>query len=879
MTFNLDKALRDWKKTLFKSETLEDGHIEELTEHVIEEFERYRESGIPESDAFAAATASLGKTSEIDSEYRKARVRDLNVGPLSFSRLWVPGLIWSYTKLTLRKLRKQKGYSLINIAGLAMGMACCILILTWVSDEFSYDRFHENSSRVFRIITEDHAGDEVIVISGSPAPIGSALLEEYPGILRTVLVQSGWTGWFLHYGEKIFMQERLAAVGPEFFSIFKFSFLKGDPKTALIDPHSVVLTESLARKCFGDAEPMGKIIQMDDFDLKVTGIVEDIPRNSHLQFDYAFPAENMRQWRESQLDSWSYTQFVTYLELEENANVQAINQKMKELVKKHLPRSKGKIYLQPLTDIHLHSAHINSWSTQYPSPGNITYVYIFSFIAVCVLLIACINFMNLATARHGIRATEVGMRKVVGANRADLIKQFIGESCTLALLSLLIALILVELFLPAFNRLARKEMIIDYSGNVSLWLALLGIALFTGLLSGSYPALFLSSFQPTHVLKTGAWLGGRSAGVLRKVLVVVQFAFTICLIICTAVIYNQLHYIQTKDLGYDADNIMSFAGYGAYEESYEAARSELLQNPDVLSVCRGFPPTQGLRETTNVSWDGKDPSQEIRFYSDMGDYDYLKTFGLEMVRGRFYSREFPTDPDNYVVNETAARLMGFKDPIGRKFALRGDEGVIIGVVKDYHGGSLHAPIVPKVLKLDNGFFVCIKFRAGSTAGIIRFAEEKWKKFVPGHPFRYNFIDESIESHYINERRIGQIVRNFTGLTVLIACLGLFGLASFMAERRTKEIGIRKILGARIPGIISMLSKEFTKWVLAANLIAWPAAYLITREWLQGFAYSARLGIELFFLSSVLALLIALLTISFQTIRAATSNPVDSLRYE
>jgi hypothetical protein len=324
---------------------------------------------------------------------------------------------------------------------------------------------------------------------------------------------------------------------------------------------------------------------------------------------------------------------------------------------------------------------------------------------------------------------------------------------------------------------------------------------------------------------------------------------------------------------------MTFAAYGAYETNYEAAVRELLQNPDILSVCRGFPPTQGLRETTDVSWQGKDPSQEVRFYSDMGDHDYLDTFGMTMARGRFYSREYPTDAENYVVNETAVRVMGFDDPIGRKFSLRGKEGVIIGVVEDYHGGSLHSRIVPKVLTLDNGFFVCVKFRTGSTAGIIRFAEEKWKKFVPGHPFRYGFLDEAIAGRYVNEQRIGRIVRYFTGLTILIACLGLFGLASFMAERRTKEIGIRRILGARIPSIVRMLSLEFTKWILAANLIAWPAAYWISSEWLKGFAYRTRLGIEIFLFSSALAVIIALLTVSYQTVRAATSDPVRALRYE
>ncbi|MGB2905914.1 MAG: ABC transporter permease [Candidatus Aminicenantaceae bacterium] len=880
MSFNLEKALHNWKKSLYQSENMEDGYVEELESHLREEIQRHQDTGIGEEAAFKQAVQGLGSVQDLGSEYEKARTRDINGRFLSVSRRWIPGLLWSYGKLALRKLRRQKGYSLINIAGLAMGMACCILILTWVWDELSYDRFHKNSDKIFRIVTENHAGGRISVSAGSPAPIGQALVEQYPEVKDAVLVQCGWSNYFLHYEDKIFMQEKLAAVGPSFFEIFQFPFLQGDPQTALLDPASIVLTESLARKCFGEENPMGQVLQMDEEDLRVTGVISDIPRNSHLQFDYAFPAENMRRWRESQLDSWMYMQFATYVELAPKADIDAINLQLMELIQKNLPGVKGKIYLQFLTDIHLQSTHMNSWMVEYPSPGNIAYVYLFALTAVCVLLLACINFMNLATARYGTRAREVGMRKVVGAQRKDLVKQFIGESCFTALIALLFAILLVELFLPAFSVLAGKEMSLEYAGNPGLWACLLSIVLLTGFVSGSYPAFFLSSFQPSQVVKSLPGLGVRRAGWLRKILVVTQFSFTLILLIGTIVIYSQLHFIQNKDLGYNTENIITFASYGEYGRNYEAARSELLQNPAVLNVCRAFPPSSGFRMTTNVDWDGKDPSEEIRFYEDMGDYDFLDTFGLKMTQGRFYSRKFPTDKDNFVVNETAIRVMEVKDPLGKRFTYQGNTGTIIGVVKDYHGGSLHEPILPKVIALrDEGFFMCVKFRPGQVSRMVAFLESKWDKFVPGHPFRYEFVDESIASSYTSEKRIGKIFRNFTMLAVLIACLGLFGMASFIAELRTKEIGIRKILGACVWSIVLLLSKEFIKWVLIAYVIAWPLAYIAARKWLGGFAYRTRLGWELFALALVLALGIAVATVSYQAIRAATANPVDSLRYE
>ncbi|HEX9972049.1 MAG TPA: ABC transporter permease [bacterium] len=788
-------------------------------------------------------------------------------------------MLKNYLKIALRNINRYKGYSLLNVIGLAIGMAVCILILLWVQDELSWDRFHKNGNQIYRIISEDRSGGNLFRFAGSPSPIGPTLIEEYPEVENFTRVQSGWSGWYLHSGEKIFMQERLACADPSFFEIFELPFIKGDPKTALNDRYSIVLTETLAKKCFGNEDPMGKIVQMSDTDLKVTGVMKDIPHNSHLQFDYIFPIVNMTEWRHSKLDSWKYNQFTTYILVKDNIHVNELRQKISGIVPKYDPESKIILDLQPLTAAHLHSAGMNTWPIVYPNPGNITYIYIFSMVAVLILVLACINFTNLSTARSSTRAKEIGIRKVSGAQRRDIIIQFLGETILLSFLALLIATILVEILLPTFNALSGKELSLHLSKNITLFFSLLGIVMITGIISGSYPALYLSSFQPAGVFRAIAQFSSGKGGALRKVLVVSQFSITITLIIVTAVIYWQLHFIQNKDLGYDQDNIISFASYGQYGRDFETTKHELLQNPNILSVSLSFPPTQGMRETTNIQWEGKDPTREFMIFSDMGDYDFLKTFSLTMAAGRFYSRDFTSDTSNFVLNETAVKMMDLSEPIGKRLTSEGKTGTIIGVVRDYHGGSLRDLIQPKIIRLTNdGFFVCVKY-SGSEHEIVSFLEQKWKKFVPSYPFRYGFLDESIDNFYTTERKIGKIFGYFTGLAIFIACLGLFGLASFMAERRTKEIGIRKVLGAKVGGIVLLLSREFALWVLIANIISWPVAYWAAKQWLQGFAYRINLGWEIFVFSSILALAIAILTVSYQAIKAALANPVEALRYE
>ncbi|NIM91431.1 MAG: FtsX-like permease family protein [Candidatus Aminicenantes bacterium] len=877
---DLEKAIRNWRKALHKIESLEDGHIAELEAHLRDELEERLNRGENEDEAFQKAITNIGTVLDIGAEVYKANTRSLYSRPPWEQGRFMPALIWNYIKIALRKIKRQKGFSLINIAGLAVGMAACILILIWVQDELSYDKFHKNRDQIFRINVVDTSGGTTFYQAGSPAPLGQAMLTELPEVENFVRVQAGWPRWNLNFGEKRFLEEYLAAVGPAFFEIFQFPFIKGDPKTALDDRYSIVLTEDLAKKIFGDEDPMGKIVQLNNTDMTVTGVINNLPRNSHLRFTFAFPAVNMTKWRESKLDEWSYDQFATYVVLRKNANITNVNKKMMNIVKQHLPQTQGRVYLQPLRRIHLHSTGINTWMLAYPNKGNITYVYIFSLTAFCILLLACVNFMNLSTARHSTRAKEVGMRKVVGARKSDLIRQFLGESTLLTFIALAISVLLVELILPTFSRLAGKGLSLFQSGNWQILAGLFIIALVTSLISGSYPAVFLSSFQPVKVIKNVRQLGTSRGGALRKVLVVFQFTFTIGLLICTAVIYLQLYFMQNRDLGYDTDNIVYFAGYNDYETNYEAAKNELLQNPDILGVCRGFPPPAGEWGTTEVDWEGRDSSLEVKIARGPCSYDYLKVFNLKIVKGRFFSSKYANDDQNWVLNETAIKAMGVEDPVGKWFSLKDQKGTIIGILKDFHGSSLHNPIAPVAMQPGRGFHVFVKYRPENIGALMAFLKTKWDKFVGTHiPFRYEFIDENIKNWYKTEQRIGNIFRYFTVLTVFIACLGLFGLASFMAERRTKEIGIRKVLGAGVSGIVLLLTKEFAKWVMVANVIAWPLAYFVSKRWLQGFAYRIDLGWEIFVLSAFVALLIAVGTVSYQAVKAAIANPVKALRYE
>lgn len=786
----------------------------------------------------------------------------------------------NYLKIALRNIWRHKVYSLINIAGLAIGIACCILMILYIQDDLSFDQFHENKNELYRVVGDLQIGDQISRLARSPNPLGPTLNKEYPEVVNFTRFQ-GFDHWHVESGDKHFLNDLLAVADPSFFEMFTFSFLKGNPKTALMDPLSMVITENMAKKYFSDDEPIGKVIKIGYKEFLVTGVIKNIPPNSHIQFDAMFPISNMSYYWDENFENWERVVYYTYIQVQKNTSGKDLSEKIRGVVKKYNPKLNCNIYLQPLKDIHLRSDYQMDLDNY--GKGSITYVYIFSLIALWILLIGCINFINLTTAQSSERATEIGMRKVIGAHRTDIIKQFLGESILLAFIALVLAIACVELILPAFNNLSGKEITLDFSGNVPIIMGLLGITLVTGILSGSYPALYLSSFQPVNVLR-GISTRRKSRGAsIRKMLVIIQFTVTIMLIFSTIVVYNQLHYIRNRDLGFDKENLIYFPAPRVFYDlnSYEIVKHELLQNPNILSITNSFPPSIGLDETIDINWEGKNPKEEIMMRITKVDYDYLKTFNMKMSQGRFFSKEFSTDLSNYVINEAAAKAMGMETPVGKRFWLRGNEGTIIGVIKNYHYSSLHNEIEPLILifREEEGF-ICIRINSENVSETISFLNRKWDEYVEGgYPFDYIFLDDTIADFYKSEQKVGIVIKYFTILSVFISCIGLFGLASFTTQQKTKEIGIRKILGASMSNILFILTKEYIKWVLIANIISWPISFYLMNRLLQVYAYRTNIGIATFILSAALALIITLLTVSYQAIKAALANPVESLRYE
>lgn len=830
-------------------------------------------------------TSLLGDFAE---EYKKKAVeyspfraalwywRQILISIPSFSKnsiYWSLIMFRNYLKIALRTFRKHKSYSFINIAGLAIGLTCSILMLLWVQDELSFDRFHSNAKEINRILLDplEAATTHEAV---SPPVLAGKIKEEIPEVINAIRMTPHGRMLFT-YQDKTFYENQGLLADISFFDIFNFPFIQGNRATAFEDLRSIVISENLAVKYFGSENPIGKIISLNNStDYTVTGVIQNIPANSHLQFNYVRSFELFSSSGRD-LNSWGDVSFYTYVQLQKGSSIENVNLKLKAMIEKEDPNH-NLYYLQPLTRIHLHS----KFNFDIGTHGNIMYVYIFIAASLFVLLIACINFMNLATARSGIRAKEIGMRKVVGAKKSDIIKQFYSESILSSLFALVLAVILVLLLLPVFNNLSGKELTFGLLENTQPLLGLLAIAVFTGLLSGSYPALFLSAFHPINILK-GSLRSGTRGSLFRKILVVTQFSLTIILIIGTIVIYRQLSHIKDINLGYDKEQIVTLPLRGALNESIDTLKTAMLQNPDILQLTgTSSLPTFIGSGTSGAEWEGKDPETRIQMQINWVDTDYLDTFKMEMAEGRFFSKEFLTDESNIILNEAAIKAMGMESPIGKRFKWNG-ERQIIGVVRDFHYKSLHTEIEPLILIAEPGrlFYACMRINATNIPATIKFMENTWKKFIPNFPFEYSFLDDRLDNLYRAEERMGQVFKYFTMLGMFIACLGLFGMASFTAEQRTKEIGIRKILGASVPNVVSLLSKEFTKLVLISNIIAWPVAYFVMNQWLRSFAYRTKIGIWIFLGSAVLALVIAFLTVSYQSTKAALTNPADALHYE
>jgi len=794
----------------------------------------------------------------------------------------------NYLKITLRRLQRQRAYSLINIAGLSVGMACFILILLFINYEFSYEKHHENADRIYKITIEHHLPSGVNRFGSSPVPLAESLHNEIPEIEDFARIQSIGTAQ-VQYGDRQFHEEGVVFVDPGVLNMFHFPLVAGDKGRVLGEKYAAVLTEDMATKYFGRENPIGKSLVVDNsVSVLISGVMKNHPHNSNIRPSMliSFPSvEDIAG--EEYMTNWISQILESYILVPEHTSIPQLEEKIQASFKKHVREDDDRILrLEQFSRMHLYSDLQNT--------GDIRTIYIFMAIGILIILTACINFMNLATARSGKRAREVGLRKVVGAVRGQLIKQFMGESLVFAVLSFIFALVLVIQFLPDLNSLTDQFVRIENLGQTGIVLGLIGIVLLVAMLSGSYPAFFLSAFQPAHVLK-GRIKSRTRGSSFRKILVVSQFAISIVLIVCTVVLNRQLDYIFNKPLGFKKDQIVVIRNSDR-ERNLEPLKEELLRNPNISDVGLSLQLPSSIGMYNNVTWEGAVGDEQTEIIHNRIGYDFLDTYEIELVAGRNFSREYPADlvigieedsAKSIIINEEAVRRFGWEDPIGKRvIQVFGDERryyTVVGVVKDFHFTSLRNPIKPMnfFLSTEANRYVSIKVQPQNISVTLEFIEETWKKLAPESALEYFFLDSVFERTYRSEQRLQRLFGYFSGLAIFIACLGLFGLASFAAAQRTKEIGIRKVLGASETSLVFLLTKEFTILVLLANIVAWPLAYLVMRNWLQGFAYRIDLNshLGLFLLTAGAALLIAWLTVSFHAVKAALTNPIESLRYE
>jgi putative ABC transport system permease protein len=800
-------------------------------------------------------------------------------------------MFWNYMKIALRNIKKNLGPAFINIAGLAIGMACCILIVLYIQFELSFDKYHEKSDRIYLLKSHGIFGGKELTSASNNALSAGLMEKDFPEVENTVRI-----GFMpdpsVQYKEKKLYVDRVLFADDSIFQVFTYSMIKGDPDFALEAPFSAVITQQTARKFFGDENPIGKSLRFNNKDnFNVTGVIENVPRNSHLLFDMLCSFQTLYSQNPKGhpfLNDFISNNFWTYILLQEDTDPQILENKFPDFIEKYGGKRLKfygislEYFLMPLTDIHLHTP-LSGGRT---GIGSILYIYIFAFIAVIILIIACINFMNLATARSAKRAQEVGMRKVLGAVKGELVRQFLWESFLYSVSALVLAFVLVELGLPAMSSLAGYEISINFSKIQWLIPVILGLAIFVGFMAGSYPAFFLAAFQPAQVLK-GSVKRGTKNPFIRGILVVMQFSISAALIIITFIVVRQLNYMKTKNPGFDKEQVLVLPFRDEeLQKSLTTIKTELKSYSGIANVSASSDiPGQSPQYNSKLP-EGFLTGQSQLMYDLNVDEDFIPTMGMEIIAGRNFSKEFGSDrKSSAIINETAAKEFGWENPIGKKIG--GYRGIktVIGVVRDYHQLPILREIKPIYIRIDpddvyNPYrMLSIRIVPVNIGRTIKFIETKWNEIYPNHPFEYFFLDESFEEQFMEIERIKKLLSYFAGLAIFIACLGLYGLTSFIAEQRTKEIGIRKVLGATVPGIVYMISRELTKMVLLANAIAWPVAYLVMRKWLGTFPYRANISLLTFIISGVIVLSIGWMTVSYQAIKAGLANPADSLKYE
>lgn len=801
-------------------------------------------------------------------------------------------MLTNYLKIALRNIRKQKFYSFINILGLTIGLASSILIGLYILDELSFDHFHAKGEQIYRMNLHGKLGGQDILTTSTCGPMAEALVAEIPEVSEATRTWSRGESVF-RYEDKIFSEDDLFAADSNFFEVFSFKLLAGDPKTALKEPNSIVLTQSIANKYFGEFEGLNKTLEIgnDKTAYKVTGIMEDVPGNSHMQFDALY---SMITFDFPNSDQWLGNSFSTYYVLNEGANSEVVDEKFIPIVNRNVGpafeqfmnksiiefEEEGGVYEYfsiPMFDIHLKSTLADEQTPQ----GDMAYVMIMGVIGIFILLIASINFMNLSTAKSASRAKEVGLRKTLGSLRFHLIRQFLIESMVYVVIAAIMAIALVYLLIPSFNVLSGKSILVESLLNSYVLLGVAGMIVIVGILAGSYPAFYLTSFKITEVLKGKVKAGMKSGGV-RSFLVTFQFWVSIVLIICTSIVYRQLKFVQTKNLGIAKEQVMVINNTRRLVDDRNAYKNAITSQTGIVSASYSNNAIPGVNNTTLFRSASSESDHIMATY--FADHDHQKTLGFEMAEGRFFSKDFPSDSLTVVINEAAVRELGWTDPLNeRLISFDTDEEVsmqVIGVAKDFNFESLKSIVRPLVLVLtDRGNVMTLRFEGSATENVIKTAENEWNKIAESEPFEYSFLDDDFDELFRAEQRLGRVFTTFTVLAIFIACLGLFGLAAYSAEQRSKEIGVRKVMGASIWSISKTLSTEFTKLVGLAFILAIYPAYYLMNVWLADFANRIEISAMVFVLAGAVAFLIAVLTVSYQSLKAASTNPVNVLRSE
>ncbi|MGD8535035.1 MAG: ABC transporter permease [Candidatus Aminicenantes bacterium] len=794
-----------------------------------------------------------------------------------FIMKWSTVMLRNYLKIAFRNVKRHKVYSFINIAGLTIGMTCVVLLLLWIQDELSYDKFHEKIDDIYLVSAHIKEERDELQVPSVPG-LGPLLKELYPEVEESARFLAGYRTFILRYKDRTFSEPRVFPADPEVLEVFTFPLVEGDPKTALKDPYSLVLSERTAKKYFGTENPIGQVITVNNqFPMKVTGVMKEVPSHSTFRFDVLMPLEfYVKQiHKEDDLRGFSNQNYFVFVQLQKGKSFNDLNRKIREFVVETYSSDEYVPVLRPFARFHLYRLGDGG--------GSIEQIRLIGFLGAFILLIACINFMNLTTARSGNRSKEIGMRKVIGAFRKDIVKQFYFETSLFVLISMGLTVFLAKLFLPVFNTLFRKELTMEIFQNPSLIVFLISTSLITALVAGSYPALFMSSFQPLRIIKglTGSSL--KRAG-FRRALVVVQFSLAIGLIAGATGVYKQLNYLQTMDLGYNMENLVFFSSRGELLERYETAKNEFLQIPGVKKVSASSAyPTGGRSNSSSWQWEGKDPELKPSITMMNVDSDFLETFEIPLVQGRFFRKEndHSGNTGEILINEKLAGIIGRENPINTRMSYSGRNHTVIGIIKDYIPNPRWRVDEPLILlqNPERYRFIFLKIHPENIPQTLAQVKTVFEQLNPGFPFEYDFLDADYEIQFSFVRRTRSLIAYLAGFAIFISCLGLFGLASFNAERKTKEIGIRKVLGSSVSRIVMLLSKDLTRLVLLANVIAWPVAWYLLNRWLQSFLYRTHIRFDIFIFAGVITFLTALITVSYQSIKAATANPVNSLRYE